>query len=148
MTPPVVTTETLGKRQKPTVEFRLFDSDSNQSFSHVTYYIVLEKDGRRLLTDMFHDHNGDLKIQINPTNTSKTAIGGGEQDPLLGVLIGTQTSPIIVSGPIFVNGGLYHFIVRIETVDSDYTLLPDNQEPIYDSWLSIGNTENKQIEYR
>ena len=150
MNPPVVTTETLGQGQKPTVEFRLFDSDSNQSFSHVTYYVVLEKDGRRLLSDMFHDHNGDLKIQINPTNaTSKTAtsasVGGGEQDPLLGVLIGTQTNPIIVSGPIFVKGGLYHFIVRIETVDSDYTLLPYNQEPIYDSWLSIGNTENKQI---
>ena len=40
---------------------------------------------------------------------------------------------------------MYHFIVRIETVDSDYTLLPYSQEPIYDSWLSIGNTENKQI---
>ena len=87
---------------------------------------------------IFHDHNGDLKIQINPNNTSKTAISGGEQDPLLGTWIGTQTNPVIVSGPIFLNGGLYHFIVRIETVDSDYTLLPDNQEPIYDSWLSIG----------
>jgi hypothetical protein len=63
----------------------------------------------------------------------------------LGILTGTQTDPIIASGPVFVRGGLYHFIVRIETVDSDYTLLQDNQEPIYDSWLSIGNTENKQI---
>ena len=35
--------------------------------------------------------------------------------------------------------------MRIETIDSDYTLLPYNREPIYDSWLSIGNTENKQI---
>ncbi|MFL6321072.1 MAG: hypothetical protein ACJ72Q_11410 [Nitrososphaeraceae archaeon] len=35
--------------------------------------------------------------------------------------------------------------MRIETVDSDYTLLPYNQEPVYDSWLSIGNTENRQI---
>jgi hypothetical protein len=146
MTPAVVTTETLQKGQKPIVEFRLFDSNSNESFTHVTYYIILEKDGKRLLTDIFHDHNGDLKIQINPNNTSKTAISGGEQDPLLGTWIGTQTNPVIVSGPIFLNGGLYHFIVRIETVDSDYTLLPDNQEPIYDSWLSIGNTENKQID--
>ena len=146
MTPAVVTTETLQKGQKPFVEFRLFDSNSNESFTHVTYYIILEKDGKRLLTDIFHDHNGDLKIQINPNNTSKTAISGGEQDPLLGTWIGTQTNPVIVSGPIFLNGGLYHFIVRIETVDSDYTLLPDNQEPIYDSWLSIGNTENKQID--
>ena len=150
MNPPVVTTETLGQGQKPTVEFRLFDSNTNQSFSHVTYCIIIEKDGKRLLSDMFHDHNGDLKIQVNPVNTTgkaaaNSSISGGEPDPLLGILTATQTNPIIVSGPIFVRGGLYHFIVRIETVDSDYTLLPYNQEPIYDSWLSIGNTENKQI---
>src|SRR5437764_7409266 len=100
---------------------------------------------------MFHDHNGDLKIQVNLINgTSKaaatTSLSGGAQDPLLGILTATlYTDPITVSGPIFVRGGLYHFIVRIETVDSDYTLLPYNQEPVYDSWLSIGNTENRQI---
>ena len=101
MTPAVVTTETLQKGQKPIVEFRLFDSNSNESFTHVTYYIILEKDGKRLLADIFHDHNGDLKIQMNPSNTSKIAISGGEQDPLLGTWIGTQTNPVIASGPIF-----------------------------------------------
>src|SRR5919198_3854454 len=86
MNPAVVTTETLQNGQKPTVEFRLFDSNTNQSFSHVTYYIILEKNGKRLLSDMFHDHNGDLKIQVNPINTtSKSAttsvvVSGGEQD--------------------------------------------------------------------
>jgi hypothetical protein len=129
MNPPVVTTETLSQGQKPTVEFRLFDSNTNQSFSHVTYYVILEKDGKRLLSDMFHDHNGDLKIKVNPINeTSKaaatTSLSGGEQDPLFGILTATQTDPMTVSGPIFVRGGLYHFTVRIETVDSDYTLLP------------------------
>ncbi|MFL6411229.1 MAG: hypothetical protein ACJ71K_08305 [Nitrososphaeraceae archaeon] len=110
----------------------------------------MEKDGKRLLSDMFHDHNGDLKIKVNHINgTSKaaatTSLIGGKQDPLLGILTASQTNPIIASGPIFVRGGLYHFIVRIETVDSDYMLLPYSQEPIYDSWLSIGNTENSQI---
>ncbi|MDQ6668122.1 MAG: plastocyanin/azurin family copper-binding protein [Thermoproteota archaeon] len=145
MIPPVVTTETLQNGQKPVVEFRLFDSNTNKSFSHVTYYIIIEKDGKRLLADLFHDHNGDLRIQINPSNLSQVSISG-QQDPLLGAYIGTSYSPVIASGPIFINGGLYHFIVRIATVDSDSTLLPDNQEPIYDSWLSIGNTVNQQID--
>jgi plastocyanin len=145
MIPPVVTTETLQNGQKPVVEFRLFDSNTNKSFSHVTYYIIIEKDGKRLLADLFHDHNGDLRIQINPSNSSQVSISG-QQDPLLGAYIGTSDSPVVASGPIFINGGLYHFIVRIATVDSDSTLLPDNQEPIYDSWLSIGNTVNQQID--
>jgi hypothetical protein len=43
-----------------------------------------------LLSDLFHDHNGDLKIQINPINTTSkaattTSISGGEQDPLLDI---------------------------------------------------------------
>ncbi|HYZ51345.1 MAG TPA: hypothetical protein VE593_10690, partial [Nitrososphaeraceae archaeon] len=153
MNPPVVTTETLSQGQKPTVQFRLFDSNTNQSFSHVTYYVILEKDGKRLLSDMFHDHNGDLKIQVNPVNATTTgkaaantiSISGGEPDSLLDILTASENNPITVSGPIFVRGGLYHFMVRIETVDSDYTLLPYSQEPIYDSWLSIGNTQNKQV---
>ncbi len=153
MNPPVVTTETLSQGQKPTVQLRLFDSKTNQSFSHVTYYIIIEKDGKRLLSNMFHDHNGDLILQVNPVNATgkaaaaanTTSISGGEPDPLLDILTASKNNPITVSGPIFVRGGLYHFIVRIETVDSDYTMLPYNQEPTYDSWLSIGNTINRQI---
>src|SRR5918912_115710 len=102
MNPPVVTTETLSQGQKPTVEFRLFDSNTNQSFSHVTYYIILEKDGKRLLSDVFHDNNGALKIQVNPINTTTgnaaaTSLSGGEPDPLLGILTASQTDPITVS---------------------------------------------------
>ncbi len=145
MIPPVVTTATLQNGQKPVVEFRLFDSNTNKSFSHITYYIIIEKDSKRLLADLFHDHNGDLRIQINPSNSSQVSISG-QEEPLLGGYIGTLVSPVTVTGPIFIKGGLYHFIVRIETVDSDNTLLPDNQEPIYDSWLSIGIAVDHQID--
>jgi hypothetical protein len=63
MIPSVVTTETLQNGQKRVVEFRLFDSNTNKSFSHVTYYIIIDKNGKRLVADLFHDHNGDLKDQ-------------------------------------------------------------------------------------
>ena len=42
-------------------------------------------------------------------------------------------------------GGLYHFIVRISTIDFDRTFIPDNQQPTYDGWLSVGNTQNQNI---
>jgi hypothetical protein len=146
MIPPVVTTETLQNGQKPVVEFRLFDSNTNKSFTHVTYYIIIEKDNKKLLAALFHNHDGDLRIQFNPNNSSHVAITG-QTEPLLGTYIGTSQNPLIVSGPIFTEGGLYHFIVRIATVDSDNTLLPDNQEPIYDSWLSVGITIDKRVNY-
>jgi hypothetical protein len=144
MIPSVVTTETLQTGEKPIVEFRLFDSNTNQTLSHVTYYIIIEKDAKRLLFDLFHDHGGDLKIKVMPNNTGNISISGA-RTPLLGVWTGTPTKPLEVSGPLFMSGGLYHFMVRIETVDSDNAILPDNQKPIYDSWLSIGNTKNQLI---
>jgi hypothetical protein len=144
--PAVVTTETLQNDQKPIFEFRLFDPITNKSFSHVTYYIVVEKDGRTLLSEWFHSHNGDLGIKMEPSKKSKTITISGELDPLLYTYVGTPAKPVVVSGPIFLDGGLYHFIVKIESLDSDEASgFAVGRQPIYDSWLSIGNTVNKQI---
>lgn len=145
MNPPVVTTETIkNQSQKPIIEFRLFDSTTNKSFNHVTYFITIEKEGKRLLTNWFHDHSGDLRIQMNPRNTSEVVVYG-EQDPILNAYSGTPQSPVIAAGPIFLEGGLYHFIVQIATVDYDRTLIPENQQPLYDGYLSVGNTQNYVI---
>jgi hypothetical protein len=145
MTPPVITTETLREGQKPIIELRLYDSNTNSSFNHVTYYVSIEKDGKKLLSDWFHAHNGDLGILIIPQNTSEVKILSKQQDPLIGSYIGTYEDPVTVTGPIFLSGGLYHFKVRIATVDSDTGVLPQGEQRIYDSWMSIGNTEIQQI---
>jgi hypothetical protein len=144
-TPPVVTTETLQtSKQKPIIEFRLFDSNTNKSFSHVNYYITIDKDGRKLLSNWFHSHDGDLGIEIDPTNTSKISIRG-QQESLVGGYIGTIGNPVVAEGPIFLNGGLYHFAVRIGTVDCDTCVLPAEEQHLYDSWLSVGSVMNQQL---
>ena len=52
MNPPTVTTETIqDQAQKPTVQFKLLDSKTNQTFKEVTYFITIEKDGKTLLSD-------------------------------------------------------------------------------------------------
>jgi hypothetical protein len=145
MSPPVVTTETIkNQSQKPIIQFRLFDSSMNKSLDHVTYFITIEKEGKRLLTNWFHDHAGDLRIQMNPRNTSQIVVYG-ELDPILNAYTGTPQSPVVAAGPIFLEGGLYHFIVQIATVDYDSTLIPDNQQPFYDGYLSVGNTHKYVI---
>lgn len=89
----------------------------------------------------FHDHAGNLRIQMKPSNVSQVVVYG-EQDPILNAYGGTADSPVIAAGPIFLEGGLYHFIVRIATVDYDRTMLPDDKQPVFDGYLSIGNVEN------
>ena len=145
MTPPVVTTETLQtQNQKPVIQFKLFDTNTKEGIKHVTYFITIEKNGKVLLSDWFHDHKGDLKIEMQPRNTPVIAVYG-EQDPILQAYTGTADSPVVAQGPIFLEGGLYHFIVRIVTVDFDRSILPDDKQPVFDGWLSVGNTEEKQI---
>ena len=143
MMPPVVTTETL-KNQKPIIQFKLYDPTTKEGYNHVTYYITIEKDGKKLLSDWFHDHKGDLKIEMKPTNAERITVYG-EPDPILQAFTGTENSPVIATGPIFSEGGLYHFIIRITTIDYDRSFIPDDKQPVYDGWLSVGSTMNQQV---
>ena len=145
MTPPVVTTETLqNQSQKPIIQFKLYDPTTEEGFKHVTYYITIEKDGKKLLSDWFHDHKGDLKIEMKPNNEENVAVYG-EPDPILQAFTGTERSPVVATGPIFSEGGLYHFTVRVTTIDYDRSLIPDEKQPEYDGWLSVGAVENQQV---
>ena len=35
--------------------------------------------------------------------------------------------------------------MRIATIDFDRTIIPDDKQPVFDAWLSVGNTEEKEI---
>ncbi|MPZ07346.1 MAG: hypothetical protein GEU26_13180 [Nitrososphaeraceae archaeon] len=145
MTPPVVTTETLqNQSQKPIIQFKLYDPTTEEGFKHVTYYITIEKDGKKLLSDWFHDHKGDLKIEMKPSDAESITVYG-EPDPILQAFTGTERSPVVATGPIFSEGGLYHFTVRVTTIDYDRSFIPDDKQPEYDGWLSVGAVENQQV---
>ena len=147
MTPPVITTETLKKGQKPTIEFRVFNSNNNGTYFHVTFQIIIQKDKETLLSQWFHHHYGDLKLEIIPKNSTTTKIYA-QKDPVLDIYTGTLETPVLVEGPIFLDGGLYHFKVKIATLDEDTQVLPDNQQTLYQDSLSVGDIENKTISIR
>lgn len=147
MTPPVITTETLKKGQKPTIEFRVFNANNNGTYFHVTYQIIIQKDKETLLNQWFHHHYGDLKLEIIPRNSTTTKIFA-QKDAIFDIYTGTLDTPVFVEGPIFLDGGLYHFKVKIATLDEDTQVLPDNQQTLYQDSLSVGEIENKTISIR
>jgi len=144
MSPPVVTTETLEGGQIPLIQFRLTDTNTNETINHVTYLIEIEKNGKRLLLDTFHSHIGNLGIEMRPSNANHITING-DQDPILMAYTGDMEHPVSATGPIFADGGLYHFIVTIETIDFDRTFLPTDKQPTFEGWLSVGYTVNKDL---
>ncbi|MGI0052265.1 MAG: hypothetical protein ACRD8K_11055 [Nitrososphaeraceae archaeon] len=145
MSPPVVTTDTLKSGQTPLIQFRLSDTAKNDTINHVTYLIEIEKNGKRLLLDTFHSHTGNLGIQMRPSSADHITING-EQDPILLAYTGDMERPVSATGPIFAEGGLYHFIVTIETLDFDRTFIPTDNQPVYEGWLSVGYTMHKDLE--
>jgi hypothetical protein len=50
--------------------------------------------------------------------------------------------PTVIASEAKVLGGLYHFIVKIAGVDSDRTIFPEDKQPIFNEYLSVGTTEN------
>ena len=145
MWPPVVTTETLKAGQNPLIQFKLDDKVTNKSLNHVTYLIEIEKSGKRLLLDTFHSHTGNLGIQMKPSSADHIIING-EQDPIMQAYTGDMEHLVSATGPIFADGGLYHFIVTIVTLDFDRTMLPTDKQPVYEGWLSVGYSVDKNIE--
>jgi hypothetical protein len=54
MWPPIVTTETIQQQgQTPVIQFKLFDSNTNQGIKHVTYFITIDKGDKKLLANTF-----------------------------------------------------------------------------------------------
>ena len=113
MDPPIVTTETIkDKSQKPTVQFKLFDSKIKSNFKEVTYFITIRKDGKTLLSDWFFNPDGNLMSRCNLKTKIKYQYMENSIPSLMHILAGAN-SPVVASGPIFLDGGLYHFIVRM-----------------------------------
>ena len=60
----------------------------------------MRKTAKKLLSDWFHDHKEDLKIEMKPSDAESITVYG-EPDPILQAFTGTDRNPIIATGPIF-----------------------------------------------
>ncbi len=118
-------------------ELRLFDAKTDETIQHVSYFITVEKDGKLLMRDLFHSHQGNLKLKINPSN-SKTVNVFGSTEPFLGGWT-SETGDITINGPLLLEGGLYHFSIEIFGIDYDRNIFKPENAPRFDSWLSVGD---------
>ena len=132
--PPVLTSDS---KQNAFFELRLFDAKTDETIQHVSYFITVEKDGKLLMRDLFHSHQGSLKLKINPSN-SETVNVFGSTEPFLGGWT-SETGDITINGPLLLQGGLYHFSIEIFGIDYDRNIFTPENAPRFDSWLSVGD---------
>jgi hypothetical protein len=141
--PPVLVT---GSDQNAYLQLRLFDAKTNQTIQWTTYYITITKgaatDAGPILTGLFTSQDGLLTLHVTP-NQNPIQIYGNYDD-----VYGYQADPggnVKVTGPLFLDGGLYHFHIKILGIDTAKGLLNDTLGPAFDSYLSVGDVSTKNI---
>lgn len=130
--------------------FRLYDANNNQTIKATTFVITVEKgvgkDAAHILTDTFHSENGLLRLKIQPAEGEVQIFGTQEQ--FLNAWVADPGGTINISGPMFLEGGIYHLRIEILGIDFIRKLFPDDKVPKFDSWLSVGDVFNQIVEYK
>ncbi len=104
------------------------DERANKGVNHVTFILDVSKDGRKILSEFFHSHEGPLNLLFkqytNSVSLPKYTIGA-TSDVLTNAWIADPGSPIIVrGGEIFSQPGTYKVVIEVTTMDNDKTDLP------------------------
>ena len=105
------------------ISLRLFDANTDAVIEHVTFEFELQKDGKQIFKEIFHDELGNLSIKVI-TDDSENITIEGKIEPILGGWMKNESS-LVVRGPIFTSGGLYDYSVKILSIDSDSNVLDD-----------------------
>lgn len=115
---------------------RFLDEGKNANIQHVTFRMDISKDGKHILSDFFHDHNGEVRLMFKDKGGSSSSHTiGGNQDVLTNAWIADPGSPITISGPVFNQSGTYNIDLELTTIDNDKT---DLVEPLdYPSNINV-----------
>ena len=113
------------------------EDETKENAKNVTFLIGLFHENKMIFRNYFFAPDGVLPIKVNPTQEGEITIHG-EQDSLLGAWHGTESNPIMISGPIFNSGGLYNFEIEVRTIDEPTNIIENSG--VYNADLSIADS--------
>ena len=152
---------TLGDIDEVNMKIRFFDVETNLTLDQVTYRIEIWKSEELLARSLFFDDDGRLDVEIRPvTNCNEnelwrcTIYGGSEHSVSPGALyvfgadctdenLDICARPTI-TGPVFIQGGLYNIRIDVESATSPRTLLSEILS--YDTFVSIAKKQDFLIQ--
>jgi hypothetical protein len=136
---------------QPSIFFRWFDANNNQTLQHISFFLTITKHHQLLFRELLHTHTGILNMDITPTNSSTWTVYADREPVLNGWVPDNDDDPIDVIGPIFNEGGLYHFNMQMFSIDTDNNIFDttDNPQsvPSFDAYLSVGDVSNHDLTY-
>jgi hypothetical protein len=103
----------------------LVDQNTNQKIIHLTVRMDISKDGKHVLGEFFHSHDGVINIAVRQASSGVTSPAtytiGATMDDLTNAWIADPGSPIFVNGNVFSHPGTYKIILEVTTIDNDKT---------------------------
>ena len=125
------------KNTEKQITISAIDDNTKDNVKNVTFLIGLFHENQMIFRHYFFTPNGYLPIKIQTTD-DKDIIIQGEQDSVLGAWYGTESNPLMISGPIFQSGGLYNFQIEVRTIDEPTNIIENSG--IYYADLSVPET--------
>jgi len=78
---------------------------------HLDYKVMISKDGNEVWTsEVFHDHDGNLELQITPSEGTFTRTEAEEVGS-------SETKAYMISGPVFMDNGDYQVTAKIVGIE-------------------------------
>ena len=129
------------------------EDETKENAKNVTFLIGLFHENKMIFRNYFFTSDGVLPIKVNSTQEGDITIHG-EQDSLLGAWYGTESNPIMISGPIFNSGGLYNFEIEVRTIDEPTNIIENSG--VYNADLTIVDSteflqkdaENNDVQFK
>ncbi|MDP6858113.1 MAG: peptidase [Candidatus Nitrosopelagicus sp.] len=134
------TSPDTGVRQ---ITISLFETESSDAISNVSFEVVLIKNDQQLFKNNFERDDGILIMNLVPSDDSNVEIINQET---IASFLGLASDQFNLKGNVFENGGLYKFTVKILTVNNYDSLLSEPVE--YELGISIPETTYYEINDR
>jgi len=77
---------------------------------HLDYKVMISKDGNEIWSDQFHDHDGNLELEITPSEGTFTRTEAEEVGS-------SETKAYMISGPVFMDNGNYQVTAQIVGIE-------------------------------
>ncbi len=148
---------TIGDIDSANMQVRFFDTLTDENLDKVTYRVEVWQSDELLARHLFYDVDGRLDVKIKPkancneNNLHKCSIYGGSEHVSAPGALFVQGADCtddnldicarpLITGPIFVKGGLYKIRVDIEAATSPRTVLANLLS--YETFVSIAQEQN------
>ena len=122
------------------ITISLFETESSDEISNVSFEVVLIKNDQQLFKNNFERDDGILIMNLIPSDDSDVQIINQET---VASFLGLASDQFNLKGSVFENGGLYMFNVKILTVNNYNNLLSEPVE--YELGISIPETTYYEI---